>query len=592
MEIDEIIEKSVLETDISLKKKKLITFLRFISFGLFLFFLFSYIDYNNLIYLVLFFCFFIGFIFLVFKSNSISNKIRYSKIVKKICEEIKQGNRDFSGQDLNKNHPYCYDLDVLGKKSLGSEINQCQTEEGEQRLQFYLANHLKKSSEIIDRQLAIKELSTKISWSINLLAKLRLLIENNSRKKITIELNYEEKNQNKYSEIGILLIIIPILNLISLLIAISIEFSVYKLILIFNPFILYYLVHAFYGKKINNAYSFVSRRTFQLKDLIGVLEAIEQEQFVFQGNKLIQNKLIIEKKSASSLIKKLSSYVESYDYTRILIFGSILEVVFLWKLRYSLKMNEFLFRYKLEVTKWFDVIFDFESFISFGLYAHKNKDFIYPDCSEDYTEIKAVNLSHPMLKKEVRISNNILFKKQNHVMIITGANMTGKSTFLRSVGVNLILAMNGCPVCAQYFKFYPISIFTSMRTTDSLSDGSSYFNAEIQRLKLLIEKLANNENQFVILDEILRGTNSIDKLKGSEMFLEKLINTRTLTNCLVATHDIELTKLEEKYPVNISNYCFELHNQNGDLIPDYKLIKGVTKSMNAIELLKKNKIID
>lgn len=169
--------------------------------------------------------------------------------------------------------------------------------------------------------------------------------------------------------------------------------------------------------------------------------------------------------------------------------------------------------------------------------------------------------------------------------------MTGKSTFLRAVGINLLLAMNGCPVCAQVFNFYPISIFTSMRTSDSLADGSSYFNAEIKRLKLLIDKLENNEPQFIILDEILKGTNSLDKLKGSELFLEKIIKNPTLINCLIATHDIELTKMEISNP-NVINYCFELYNNNGTLKPDYKLSRGVTKSMNALALMRQFKIID
>jgi DNA mismatch repair ATPase MutS len=308
---------------------------------------------------------------------------------------------------------------------------------------------------------------------------------------------------------------------------------------------------------------------------------------------LLQKKIATNsEKSASVLIKKLSKFIDSYNSGTIQIFGNILDMVFLWKLQFATKIENFIFENNAEFPKWFDAIAEFEALISLGLFAYKNKEFHYPICSETLPIISAINLSHPLIPKKERVFNDFSTIENNNVTIVTGANMTGKSTFLRSVGINMVLAMNGCPVCAESFVFSPISIFTSMSTSDSLSDGSSYFNAEIQRLKLLIEKLENNEPQFIILDEILKGTNSVDKLKGSELFLEKIIKMKTFNTCLIATHDLELTKMENSYPNNIINYCFELHNKDGSLEPDYKLQRGVTKSMNAIELMRKNHIID
>ena len=152
--------------------------------------------------------------------------------------------------------------------------------------------------------------------------------------------------------------------------------------------------------------------------------------------------------------------------------------------------------------------------------------------------------------------------------------------------------MNGCPVAAEKFSFYPMKIFTSMRTNDSLSDGTSYFNAEIKKLKILIENLENNIPQYIILDEILKGTNSKDKLTGSKLFLEKLMKFKTPLVCIIATHDLDLTEMEKEYPNNVRNYCFELKQNNEELEADYKLAVGVTKTMNAIRLMIKFKIID
>jgi DNA mismatch repair ATPase MutS len=206
--------------------------------------------------------------------------------------------------------------------------------------------------------------------------------------------------------------------------------------------------------------------------------------------------------------------------------------------------------------------------------------------------LKAEKLVHPLLFNEKVVSNDFKINSETEISIITGANMTGKSTFLRTVGINLVLAMNGCPVAAKEFSFIPMGLFTSMRTSDSLNDGTSYFNAEILRLRSLVENLEKGTPQFIILDEILKGTNSQDKLTGSELFLEKLMKSSTLFSCLIATHDLELTKIEEKFPLKIKNYCFELQNQNGELLTDYKLQNGITKSMNAIYLMKKFGIID
>jgi len=307
----------------------------------------------------------------------------------------------------------------------------------------------------------------------------------------------------------------------------------------------------------------------------------------------LQKKTTSSNKIATSvLIKKLSDLIDSFDSSTVPIFGGLLDIIFLWKLQFASRIETFITDNYNELPKGFQSIAEFEALICFGLFAYKNQEFVYPVCIEQSETIKAINLSHPLLSRKVRIANNFSINQNNNVTIITGANMTGKSTFLRSIGINMVLAMNGCPVCAESFHFRPISIFTSMRTNDSLSDGSSYFNAEIKRLKLLIDKLEKNEPQFIILDEILKGTNSVDKLKGSEMFLEKIIKIKTLMNCIIATHDLELTKMESKYPNNITNFCFELDNKNGVFEPDYKLQKGVTTSMNAIELMKMNNIID
>ena len=170
--------------------------------------------------------------------------------------------------------------------------------------------------------------------------------------------------------------------------------------------------------------------------------------------------------------------------------------------------------------------------------------------------------------------------------------MAGKRTFLRTVGTNLVLAMNGANVSADEMFFYPMNLFTSIRTVDNLSSGDSYFKNEINKLKILIDRLEAEIPHYIILDEILKGTNSEDKLIGSQKFLVKLMNMPTQLVGFIATHDLELTKLENEFPAHIINYCFELKNIDNNYLSDYKLRKGTTKIMNAIFLMKQFRIID
>ena len=163
--------------------------------------------------------------------------------------------------------------------------------------------------------------------------------------------------------------------------------------------------------------------------------------------------------------------------------------------------------------------------------------------------------------------------------------MAGKSTYLRTVGVNYLLACIGVPVWAERMMFYPVQLVTSLRTTDSLTDNESYFFAELKRLQLIIKKLEAGEELFIILDEILKGTNSVDKQKGSQALIKQFMSLRT--NGIIATHDLMLGELSQCYPNDIRNYCFEADITNNELTFSYRMREGVAQNMNACFLMKK-----
>ena len=239
-------------------------------------------------------------------------------------------------------------------------------------------------------------------------------------------------------------------------------------------------------------------------------------------------------------------------------------------------------RYEQRTNEWINSLNLFDALVSMGNYRLNEDRAVQAEISEENKVVyEAKNLYHPFLgEKAVENDFNI---RDHEYYIVTGANMAGKSTFLRSLGINYLLAMNGLPVFAEHLKVSVFHLFTSMRTTDDLTHGISYFNAELLRLKKLLGSLCDDVPSLIILDEILKGTNSLDKLNGSRLFLQ-YIAERNVTG-VIATHDLELSKMEEEYVGRFHNYCFEIE-LGENITYSYKITKGVARNQNATFLLK------
>lgn len=533
--------------------------------------------------------FFIIFILLGINLLLLRNKIQRCKDYIQICEII---NKDFCESNIFKSsNNYLNDFDIFGKNSLFSKIDKTQTYIGKVKLKNFFLKNENNSVEINNNQSSIQEISKKLLWAVDFLTKTKALNINSD-----IYLNKFspfEKSKNSYILKKILLFY-PIINLVFIICCVIFSISIYKISL-------YILIAIIISSIISQKYNFynknISKSIFsssQYEEFIKIFSHIEQEKFISQQNKNLQKKLFSENRiSATKTIDKFSRLIRNYENGKTPILGFLLNVFFLWNLQHSTRISDYSQKIENDFHKWIDVVSEFEAFISLGIFAYKNDNYVYPSIVDSINQTSMVNIFHPLINSKIAIKNNFYITKNNNIAIITGANMTGKSTFLRTFGVNLVLAMIGCPVAATEFSFYPMSLFSSMRTNDSLLEGSSYFDSEIKKLRLLIENLEKKQPQYIILDEILKGTNSQDKLTGSKLFLEKILKINTPFFCMITTHDLDLTKMEHNYPNNIDNYCFEL-NQNIDnkLEPDYKLRKGVTKTMNAIRLMKEYKIID
>ena len=238
-----------------------------------------------------------------------------------------------------------------------------------------------------------------------------------------------------------------------------------------------------------------------------------------------------------------------------------------------------------DIETAFDVIAEFEALISIGSLAINYPDWCYPQIAdgEGYT-VTAKNLAHPLINEHYRVANDYELNNAFNIDIITGSNMAGKSTFLRTIGINTVLALCGAPVCAGEMQVSVITIISYMRIKDSLNESTSTFKAELDRLQMLLAAVSNEPKVFFLIDEMLRGTNSVDKYLGSKAVIEQLISKKGVG--MVATHDLQIAQLEQKYPDYVRNFYFDIQVIDGEMLFDYKIKHGECKTFNASLLLK------
>jgi DNA mismatch repair ATPase MutS len=323
------------------------------------------------------------------------------------------------------------------------------------------------------------------------------------------------------------------------------------------------------------------------------MEQVEHEHFnavvllkyqsVLKGESIV-GQLPDNNHSASNAIKRLSRIIGALDQ-RFSFMGMLLNLLYMRDTRQAMKLESWKQVYAARLPVWFEALGVFDMFCSYGAFAFNHPDYNYPVLTDSYFAIEGKALGHPLIHRDKCVCNDILIPKSKFFIIITGANMAGKSTFLRTVGVNYLLTCMGLPVYAESLAVYPAQLVTSLRTADSLVSNESYFFAELKRLKMIIDRLDAGEELFIILDEILKGTNSIDKQKGSRALVEQLIRKNTCG--IIATHDLLLGLLAEQFPEHVQNKCFEADIQGDELSFTYQLRDGIAQNMNATFLMEK-----
>ncbi|NOY50360.1 MAG: hypothetical protein GXO88_07360 [Chlorobi bacterium] len=482
---------------------------------------------------------------------------------------------------IDDDHPFATDLDVFGKKSVFRLINRTSTLRGKNKLATILKNPIKDEDLLAIRQEAIAELKEKNLWRQHFQAKGKLNTESPGELDGLMAWSQQKASRFNTSFYKSMLIVNPVVGAITIgLISTGIINSSFFLLFLLMPLLLV-------GSKltdINRQHALMSKKTQLLEKYSSLFKIVEDEVFKSQLLSEIKNNLSSSEHSANREIKHLSKIMSSFDYRLNMIMGLLLNVFFLWDIRQLMRLDKWKNQNSVKLTSWFDNLALIDELNSFAGFNYAFQLVTFPAFSENFV-IEATNARHPFLLGNKNIGNPIDISGWQQFNIITGANMAGKSTYLRTVGINLLLAMTGSAVVADSFIFKPVDIITGIKTTDSLQDGESYFFAELKRLKQIIVRLQQGDKLFIILDEILRGTNSADKQKGSLGLIKQLLHLNA--SGIIATHDLALGKLIGTFPENIANKRFEVEITNNELVFDYKIKDGISRNLNATFLMRK-----
>ncbi|GAB3500421.1 MutS family DNA mismatch repair protein [Spirosoma knui] len=492
-------------------------------------------------------------------------------------------------QYANPTHYYSGDLDVFGKHSLFRLLNRTHTFEGQKRLASWLQTP--SSSETVQlRQQAAAELKPQLDWrqQVEALAYLEEQIGHSPESLISWA-TAEDKPLPAY--FNIIRFLFPAITL-GLFIA-WLSGLVPGLVVI-----LALVVHSFVLSRTAEKAKNVSEQTFDISNALRAYQALFQqaEQVIGEAVRLkaIRHVLTADGGAVSSAIRQLSQLTEGLNYRRNPYFYLFFGTALLWDLHYLFQLERWQKQYGPRLAFWFEALGELEALNSLAGFSYAHPGYATPDIVEDQLTLVISSAAHPLLSPDRSIANSLSLIGSGQTILITGSNMSGKSTFLRTVGANIVLALAGAVVSAEKFRCSPVQVFTSMRTQDSLEESTSSFYAELKRLQTLINLTKETQTIPVLyfLDEILKGTNSADRHRGAEALIRQL--HRTTASGFVSTHDLELGQLaneqvavQGKAPADfVTNYHFQSDLKDGELVFDYKLRNGICESFNASQLMR------
>lgn len=508
-----------------------------------------------------------------------------------IQEELQALSGDYSSFEdgkeyVNPEHPYSFDLDIFGRRSLFQSINRTCTFFGKDRLAKWLQNHLHEKTSIEKRQEMVREISEHTLFR----EQFRVAgLVHHGQSSDAEKIQAWSQSPAQYLHAGWVKAFIwgvPVINSLLLITSLIGWTSFSCLGLSFGIFLVL-------------SFGIIKRATYiqetygkQLKSLNGYARLIalaKAEDWKSAGMLELMERFNLNGQSPVQALQQLSKELDRLDLRNNQFLYVLLEGSIFFQLQEIVRIERWKVRYGQHISEWLETVGELDALCSLGTFAYNHPQYTYPELTEKPFYFLATQMGHPLMPVSQCVKNDATIPSRPFFLIITGANMAGKSTYLRTIGVNYLLACVGAPVCCERLKLHPNQLITNLRTSDSLSDNESYFFAELKRLKRIIDLLNQGQQLFIILDEILKGTNSMDKQKGSFDLIRQFMQMKA--NGIIATHDLLLGSLIKQFPEEIRNYCFEADIKDNELTFSYKLREGVAQNMNACFLMKKMGII-
>ena len=498
--------------------------------------------------------------------------------------ELKCLEGDFSGfktgeEYAERDHPYSYDLNIFGKASLFRYICRTTSRPASDRLAEYLKQSALRE-EILLRQEAVAELQPLTDWRQELMT---LGYLNAGAGNDPAPLMQWLKSDDLFRETGhekIITICLSLLALAAVILVIT-GLPAGILIPVLGVNFIFYFTRF---RKISKLQEQVSRSSDLLKAYSEIIRLIESRKLTSPLLQKLQSAFRNEI-AASDRIRQLSKLVGRLDYRLNVLVSTPLNILFFADIHFCLALEKWKREHASLIPGWFASMAEFEALASLANMAFNNPGWVYPNVTDDYFVFRAEEMGHPLIPAGRRISNSFAVEGAGKAIIVTGSNMSGKSTFLRTCGVNAVLAFAGAPVCASAFTVSLVRLHSSMLISDSLEENISSFYAELRRLRAIISGAESDPKAFLLLDEILRGTNSDDRYTGSVALIKQLTGYGAVA--MVATHDLRLAGLEQELPQSIENYHFDVKVNDEELFFDYRLTPGICSSFNASLLMKK-----
>jgi len=490
--------------------------------------------------------------------------------------ETFKGGTDRPYSDFPAAHPYAIDLDIFGKGSLFELLSQARTRSGERALAAWLMAPAS-PSEIADRQQAIDELRNNLDLREDI-----AVLGDDVRAAIHPEWMKRWGTRPRILHSPAARRVAPVLSLLmisSLVYYLGFFGSGWFVLAALGLGVAFGLHYRTRVREVTDA---VADPVKDLQILSLLLARLEKEEWKTKKLRELQAAFETRGRPPSKEIHKLVLIIEWLNSRLNPLFAAVSPLL-LWSTQFAFAIEEWRAQHGPSIGRWLDAVGELEALCSLSAYAYEHPQDPFPQIVGNGTEFDGEDLRHPLLPFAQCVPNSVTLDRDRQVLIISGSNMSGKSTLLRTVGVNAALAFAGAPVRAKRMQVSILAIGATIRVMDSLQQGTSRFYAEIQRLHDIME-LTKKMPVLFLLDEILHGTNSHDRAVGAEAVIRGLIDRRAIG--LVTTHDLALTKLAESLSTRAANFHFQDHLENGRMVFDYRLHPGVVEKSNALALMR------